>query len=64
MAVKTQKPADVLINKAKPQSKNGATIPHYSPTLGKEINVCPISEKIIKETSVRRRKAMEMLADL
>jgi len=64
MTVETQKPADVLIDKAKPTSKNGASIPHYSPTLGKVINVCPISEKIIKETSVKWRKAMEKLADL
>jgi len=64
MAIETQKPADALIDKAKPSSKNGTSIPHYSPTLGKVINVCPISDKIIKEISVRRRKAMEMLADL
>ena len=64
MTVKTQKPTGLHLDKAREGSKNGSTVPHFSPTLGEVINVCPKSEKIIKEASVKWRKAMEMLADL
>ena len=64
MTDKTHQSADLRLNKAKQSTKNGAPEPVVSMTRELGLKVCPISERIIKETSVKRRKAMEMLADL
>lgn len=64
MAVSTHQSVDIQTNQAKKASKNG--IPEATGSTKNEMKSesCPISRRIIKEISVDRRKAMEMLADL
>ena len=64
MTVNTQHPTGLRPDKIELASKDGAPKPKASTTRELGLKVCPISERIIKETSVKRRKAMEMLADL
>lgn len=64
MTVKTHQSADLHPDKVKQVSKDGTPEPVGSMTRELGLEVCPISERIIKETSVEWRKAMEMLADL
>ena len=64
MTVKTHQPAGSRPGNVKQASKDGAPKPAVSMIRELDLKVCPISERIIKETSVKRRKAMEMLADL
>ena len=64
MTDKTHQSADLHLNKVKQATKNGAPEPVVSMTRELGLEVCPISERIIKETSVEWKKAMEMLADL
>ena len=64
MTVKTHQPAGLQPDKIKLASKDGAPKPKPNMTQELGLKVCPISERIIKETSVKWRRAMEMLADL
>ena len=64
MTAKTNQSADLRPNKVKQVPKDGTPGPVVSMTRELGLEVCPISERIIKETSVKWRKAMEMLADL
>ena len=64
MTVKTHQPAGSRPDRVKQASKDDTPKPVVSMIRELGLKVCPISERIIKETSVRRRKAMEMLADL
>lgn len=64
MTVKTHQPLGLQPEKVKQASKDDTPKPSVSMTRELGLNVCPISERIIKETSVKWRKAMEMLADL
>ena len=64
MTAKTHQPPSLRPDKVKQASKDDTPKPVVSMTRELGLKVCPISEEIIKETSVKRRKAMEMLADL
>jgi len=64
MTVKNHQSADLHSKEADQASKNGTSAPRVSMVQELGLKICPISEKIIKETSVKHRKAMEMLADL
>ncbi|MDE2825864.1 MAG: hypothetical protein OXL40_00970 [Bacteroidota bacterium] len=64
MTVNTQHPTDLRPDKVKLASKDDAQKPKANMTQELGLTVCPISERIIKETSVKWRRAMEMLADL
>lgn len=64
MTVKSNQPAGSRPDKVEQASKDGAPKPVVSMIRELGLKVCPVSERIIKETSVKRRKAMEMLADL
>jgi len=64
MTVNTQHPAGLRPDKVKLASKDGEPKPKATTTQELGLKVCPISERIIKETSVKWRRAMEMLADL
>ena len=64
MTAKTHQTPGLQPDEAKQASKKDTPKPVVSMTRELGLKVCPISERIIKETSVKRRKAMEMLADL
>ena len=64
MTDNTHQSIDLRPNEATQATKNGTPEPVVSMTRELGLEVCPISERIIKETSVKWRKAMEMLADL
>ena len=64
MPVKTHQPLGSRLDKVKQAPKDDTPKPVVSMVRELGLEVCPISERIIKETSVKWKRALEMLADL